>query len=208
MMEKIAFCFDLDGTVTDQEILPLISREAGLYEEINLLTKITLEGLIPFQNSFKLRVKLLSMVPIEKVVSIVNTVKINQDIRQFIQENSSDCYIVTGNLDVWVGKLIEENIGCNYYSSIAEVEDGNLIGIKKILDKSDAIKELRAKYSKIITIGDSMNDCPMFQNATIGISYGGTHKPVQSLVELSNYVVNDAKSLVRLLNNLKEYEIQ
>ena len=46
-MKKI-FCFDLDGTITTQEILPLIAAELDLYEEISTLTQATINGLIPF----------------------------------------------------------------------------------------------------------------------------------------------------------------
>ena len=64
---KLAFCFDLDGTLTREEILPQIAKHVGLYEEIDLLTKITMDGLITFDKSFKLRTKLLSTIPISKV---------------------------------------------------------------------------------------------------------------------------------------------
>ena len=117
---KTAFCFDLDGTVTKQEILPLISKEVELHEEISLLTQLTLDGLIPFQNSFKLRVKLLSTIAISTVAKVVDKVILDQYILDFIHHNKDNCYIVTGNLDVWVKELIETKIKCNYFSSKAE----------------------------------------------------------------------------------------
>lgn len=198
---KTAFCFDLDGTVTKQEILPLISKELDLHEEISLLTQLTLDGLIPFQNSFKLRVKLLSTIPISTVSKIVDKVLLDEHIIDFINKNSEDCYIVTGNLDVWIKDLIESRIKCKFFSSEAEYKGNQLIGVKNILDKAKSIKELRNKYDKIVAIGDSMNDCPMFEKADIGIAFGGTHNPVSSLVKLSNYVTFDAQSLVRILQN-------
>ncbi len=199
---KTAFCFDLDGTVTRQEILPLIARGVELHDEISLLTQLTLEGLIPFQNSFKLRVKLLSTIPIDKVTKIVNEVLLEPKIINFIQRNKQDCYIITGNLDVWIQELIETKIGCSYFSSEAKHNGNELYGIKKILDKAEAIENLRKKgYNKIIAVGDSMNDCPMFQKADIGIAYGGTHNPVNSLVKLSKFVTFDSRSLIEILEN-------
>ena len=149
-----AFCFDLDGTVTTQEILPLISRELDLFDEINLLTQLTLSGQIPFQSSFKLRVRILSSVPISKVNDIVDTVMLNDRIVDFIQSNKDDCYIVTGNLDVWVGKLIEEKIQCKYFCSNANYEGEQLNSVEKILDKKEAVKALAEDYDQIIVIGD------------------------------------------------------
>jgi len=200
---KTAFCFDLDGTVTKQEILPLISKEVELHEEISLLTQLTLDGLIPFQNSFKLRVKLLSTIAISTVAKVVDKVILDPHIIEFIHANRDDCYIVTGNLDVWVKELIQSKIKCNYFSSEAEYEEDRLIGVKKVLDKGKAVKELRTKYDRIVAIGDSMNDCTMFQKADIGVAFGGTHNPVNSLVKLSNFVTFDSQSLIRILQKYK-----
>ncbi len=202
-MKKIAYCFDLDGTVTKQEILPLISKQVGLHEEINLLTDITLKGLIPFETSFKLRVKLLSTIAIDIVRSVVNDVVIDQNIGDFIRDNRNNCFIVSGNLDVWVNELIHEKLGCKSFSSIAEHIDNSLIGIESILNKGKAIETIRNDYDTIVTIGDSMNDCSMFEKSDIGIAYGGIHNPVNTLIKLSDYVVYNSNSLVKLLQNIK-----
>ena len=112
-MRKTAYCFDLDGTITLQEILPLISRKTGMYEEIALLTDVTMKGLIPFESSFKLRVKLLSSIPISTVQDIVSKVVLQQRLISFIRENAESCYVITGNLDVWV-KQLEPRLGCKF----------------------------------------------------------------------------------------------
>ena len=202
-MKKTAFCFDLDGTITEQELLPLIAKEAGIYEEINLLTQITLKGLIPFQNSFKLRVKLLSTIPISIVTNIVNQVRLDKNIAQFIRENKEHCYVVTGNLDVWINEIIGEKLGCNYFSSKANFNNDTLLGINSILNKYDAVKQLKEEYHQVIAIGDSMNDCSMFQLADIGIAYGGIHEPVESLKKISQYIVYDSRPLVNILNHIR-----
>lgn len=204
-MKKVAFCFDLDGTLTSEEILPQIARHLQLFEEIDLLTNITMQGLISFDKSFKLRVKLLSSVPIEKVKEIVSTIPFDKALRKFIVSNKDDCYIVTGNLDVWVEDFIKENYGCHFYSSIAEVENGQLRGIRKIITKANAIQELREKYEVIVAVGDGMNDCSMFEMADHAIAFGGVHQPVESLISYSDYVVYQSDSLANLLESLKGY---
>ena len=201
-MGRTAVCFDLDGTVTRQEILPLISKSMGIFEEVNLLTQITLKGLIPFQNSFKLRVKLLSSIPISEVKSIVNKTLLDQQIQSFIQEHKDNCFIVTGNLDVWIDDLIKEKLGCSAFSSTAEFEGDRLIGLSNILDKKDAVNSLRSQYDHIVAVGDSMNDCSMFEVADTKIAFGGVHNPVESLIKLADYVVYDANALIGLLNNI------
>ena len=82
---KKKYCFDLDGTITAQEILPLMAAELNLYDEISALTKATIDGLIPFEQSFKLRCKLLSDIPINKVQEIASNIKLNEMIVEFIK---------------------------------------------------------------------------------------------------------------------------
>lgn len=199
---KTAFCFDLDGTVTSQEILPLLAKEIGIYEEISLLTECTMKGLIPFQNSFKLRVKLLSSISISRVVKIIDKVKLNEQIVDFIKRNKNNCFIVTGNLDVWISKLIKNKIGCEFYCSSANYKNNNILGINKIINKSDAVIELRKKYDVIVSVGDGMNDVPMFEEADIKIGYGGVHRPADAIIELSDYLTYNERGLCNILNTL------
>ncbi len=200
---RVAFCFDLDGTLTREEILPKISKKIDLFEEIELLTNITMQGLITFDKSFKLRVKLLSSIPISTVKEIVSQVAVDKSTQKFIQENKDNCFIVTGNLDVWVEQFIAANYGCGYFSSKANHESDELIGLKSILYKEDAIKKIRENFDVIVAVGDGMNDCSMFDLADIGIAFGGVHEPVSTLLKMSDYVVYDSNSLCTVLNNLK-----
>jgi phosphoserine phosphatase len=202
---KIAFCFDLDGTLTREELLPKIAHHVQLWEEIDLLTNLTMRGMIGFDKSFKLRVKLLSTIPISEVKKTVSKVKIYDKLQDFIRRNNKNCFIVTGNLDVWVNDFIDKEFSCGYFSSIALHKENQLVGISKIIEKKDAIDHLREKFDLIVTIGDGMNDCSMFEKADIGIAFGGVHKPVDSLVKLSKYVCCGEEGLVKLLNSLLSY---
>lgn len=199
---KKAFCFDLDGTLTKDEILPLIAQETDIKEEIETLTKATIEGVINFESSLKLRFKLLSSFELSTIHESIKNVRFYEETLRFIKENKENCFIITGNLDKWIEPLLEE-IGCEYYSSQVSInEQGKIIGLKKILNKGEAINELRKEYDKIIAIGDGMGDVNMFEQADIGIAYGQTHNPVKSLLEVSDFVVFEEQSLCRLLNTL------
>jgi phosphoserine phosphatase len=197
-----AYCFDLDGTLTSEEILPQIAKEIGLFEEIATLTRATMEGLLPFENSFRLRVRLLSEVPISVVCRIVSEIPIQPELLSFINENSADCYVVSGNLDVWL-KGLQDKLNCKVFSSKAEWKEDQLLGVKKIINKSDAIKELRSNYDRIIAIGDGMNDSPMFDAADICIAYGGVHDPVETLIKMADFVTYHPKGLVNILSTLR-----
>lgn len=199
---RTAFCFDLDGTLTQQEILPLIAREIDLYQEFEALTLATINGVIPFVNSFKLRCRILAEVPISRVRAIVSQVKLYNEVVEFVSKNKDCCFIATGNLDIWIEEVAQK-IGCPIYSSVAKYTGEKLEGIEKILDKAEAVDDIRTKgFDRVVAIGDGMGDVSMFQQADISIAYGATHQPNQTLLELSNFVTFNEKSLCRTLSTL------
>ncbi|CAH0534703.1 Phosphoserine phosphatase [Vibrio stylophorae] len=197
------FCFDLDGTITTTELLPLIATEVDLMHEFNVLTRLTMDGVIPFEDSMRLRCAILRSIPITTVQKIVASVPLFDGVVEFIKSRPDVCYIVTGNLDVWV-RLIHEKIGCGLYSSIALANDNVLASVEYIMHKSDPINDLRCKYpnSRIISIGDGYNDIPMFESSDVNISCGLVHEPHASLINVSDYIVYDERALCRVLNML------
>lgn len=197
-----AYCFDLDGTLTSEEILPRIAKEIDLFEEISTLTRATMEGLLPFENSFRLRVRLLSEVPIPVVRKIVSEIPLQNELLEFIHSNSDDCYVVTGNLNVWIEGL-QSKLKCKIFSSDAKWDGDKLLGVERIINKSDAIKELSDKYDEIIAVGDGMNDSPLFDAADICIAYGGVHDPVETLIKMANFVTYHPSGLLNILTTLR-----
>ncbi len=202
MKPNTAFCFDLDGTVTKLEVLPVIAAELGLTEEIGFLTQLTIRGQIPFEMSFRLRCRLLAEIEVDTVSRIVEQVPMDETIAQFIRDHREQCYVVTGNLDVWVRRLAD-SLGCGMYSSKAETRaNGRLGALTSVLRKSSAVRELRDQYERVVCIGEGFNDLPMFEEADIGIAYGGVHPPAREVMDNSDYIVGRGDTLCRLLNTL------
>ncbi len=198
---RTAYCFDLDGTLTKEEILPLLSREIDLFEEMSALTDATIQGIIPFKKSFLLRCRLLSEIEISRVNEIISGVSLYSAIIEFIKNKNEDCYVITGNLDVWIKDLIDI-IGCSVYCSKGEVVNNKLIKVISVLGKDEAIKELRKTYDKIVVVGDGMGDVAMFEEADVRIAFGGTHNPIQTLIQNSDFITYEENALCRLLNTL------
>lgn len=198
---RTAFCFDLDGTVTRDEILPVLSREVGLFEEISALTDATIKGVIPFRKSFLLRCRLLSEIPVEKVQDIIWNIGLYEEVLEFIKSNKDRCFVITGNLDAWVEPLIAR-FECRFYCSAADVQNGRLTSVADVLNKADAIHEIKQDHDRIVAIGDGMGDVAMFEEADVGIAFGGTHDPIQTLVQLSDYVTYSERGLCNLLSTL------
>lgn len=202
MRQDTAFCFDLDGTVTRLEVLPVIAAELGLAEEIGFLTQMTIRGQIPFEMSFRLRCRLLAEIEVDTVARIVEQVPLEERIADFIRVHREQCYVVTGNLDVWVRRLAA-SLGCRMFSSRAETRaDGRLGALTQVLRKSSAIRELRGQYDRVVCIGEGFNDLPMFEEADLGVAYGGVHPPAREVIDNAAYVVGEGETLCRLLHTL------
>lgn len=195
------FAFDLDGTVTKVETLPLLAEELDLADEMKLLTDLTLSGQIPFEKSFRLRYLILRNIPLKKIQEIMDGVELDAEIAAFIRENKKNCAVVTGNLDCWIAPIIAK-LGCESFSSTSEPDEKNFPVLKKILDKGSAIRALKKISNKVVAVGESFNDVPMFEEANISVAYGGVHKPVSAAISVSDYVVFDGGALCRLLKML------
>ena len=61
-MSSLFFLFDLDSTITKQEILPTVSKMVSKEKEMRELTEKTMQGELPFKESFLQRVDILNNV--------------------------------------------------------------------------------------------------------------------------------------------------
>ena len=195
------FAFDLDGTITKVETLPILARELGIAAQMKILTDLTLAGEISFEKSFRLRYEMLKKISPKKIAEIMDAVELDEEIFNFIRENKFQCVVVTGNLDCWI-EPIATKLGCEIFSSTSELDSHGVPVLKKILRKDFAIQRLKESCDKVIAIGESFNDVAMFEAADISIAYGGVHKPVDAAIFVADYLVNDSATLCRLLKSL------
>jgi HAD superfamily phosphoserine phosphatase-like hydrolase len=201
MRKPIKFIFDLDGTVTTEETLPLIAKHFHIQAEIDSITKETIQGNIPFVESFIKRVQILGELPVSEISSLLGKVNLYPQLYRFIQENNTHCIIASGNLSCWVDKLIKK-IGCPAFYSEAIVENDKIVKLTKILRKELVVEELQRDGYEVVYIGDGNNDLEAMRTADIAIAVGMTHYPSKSLLPVSDYVIFNEKALCRQLNQL------
>ncbi|WP_144666838.1 HAD-IB family phosphatase [Campylobacter jejuni] len=195
------FIFDLDGTITKEETLPLISQKFQIQDQINELTLNTVKGNVPFIESFIKRVHLLGLLPIDEISKLLETVSLYDQVVNFINLNSDKCIIATGNLECWVDRLLKK-IGCDYDCSYAEVYNNKVVKVKKILKKEELVKYYKNLGYKIVFIGDGNNDVEAMRMSDISIASGLTHYPANSVLSVADYLVFSEGALCRQLNQL------
>lgn len=199
---RTGYCFDFDGTVTDRELLPHLAKALDLEEEIEVLTKATMDGHLDFRKSFKLRCRLLASIPLSDVHARVEDVQLQPHLAHFIRSHRDDCAIVTGNLDCWIQPFVERHLGCQMESSRGQVSGDRLLGVESIVNKGDAVSALKRRmgWDRLVCVGDGANDVAMFEQADIAIAFGAVHPPCEHAVDVAHYVVHDERTLCRLIS--------
>lgn len=199
-MSDYIFLFDLDSTISQKEILPTISVKVGKQDEMRSLTEATMRGEIPFKSSFLNRVKLLSDISVEEVRNTVADIPLNPNIADFIRDNRDRCYVLTGNLDVWISGLMSKlGLTEHVYCSKANVVDDRIQQVISVVDK-----ELMAKQfvQPLVVIGDGDNDSGMAKYADISIGFGGVRNIAPSLLRSIDYAFYDDKRCADFLKTL------
>ncbi len=195
------FIFDLDGTVTKSETLPTIANHFGLQDQINNLTTETINGNIPFVESFIRRVGVLGKCSVSETRDVLAKVELFAGVAKFIEQNSDSCIIATGNLDVWVSSLCER-FNCKVYTSNAVVENDKIAKLNSVLKKEDIVRQLQAQGEQVVYIGDGNNDAEAMRLADFSIACGLVHWPARSVMDISDFAVFDETALLRLLNQM------
>ncbi len=199
-MSDYIFLFDLDSTITKKEILPTISERIGKLDEMRKLTEATMRGEIPFKTSFLNRVNILSCVDVSEVSEIVANIPLNEEIANFIVENKERCYVVTGNLDVWISKLMDKlGMSNHVYCSKAHVNNDRISQVISVADKELIAKQF---VQPMVVIGDGDNDSGIAKHADIAIGFGGVRNIAPSLLRNIDYAFYDDKRCADFLKSL------
>jgi len=199
-MSRYVFLFDLDSTITRQEILPTIAREIGVYEQMSALTESSMRGEVPFKQSFLQRVELLKKVPVSQIRDIVANIALNERLVEFINRYKNRSYIITGNLDVWIDGLIEKlGMEKNVFCSKALLEGSYVQDVFNVVDKNAVTRQMVLPF---VAVGDGNNDAEMIEAAEVGIGYGGVRPVAPSVLECATHVAYQEDKLVDFLNKL------
>lgn len=196
-MSDYIFLFDMDSTITQKEVLPEISKKINRLDEMRALTEATMCGEIPFRTSFLQRVEILKDVSVKEVNEIVSDIPVNTAMVDFIMKNRDRCYIVTGNLDVWISGLMKKiGMETHCYCSKADVIGDYISKVVSVADKELMIRQF---VQPTVVIGDGDNDSGMARMADIAIGFGGVRNIAPSLLRNIDFAFYDDERCAKFL---------
>ena len=199
-MSDYIFLFDLDSTMTKKEILPEISVLIGREKEIRAVTESTMKGEIPFEESFLKRVKILSQISVKTVNKLVSEIPLNEEIVRFMMENHDRCYVVTGNLDIWISGLMNKLGMMDHCLCSTARDDNDTVG--EVLTIRNKYATARSFKELLVVVGDGDNDSEMAAQAAIAIGYGGVRPIAPSLLNVIDYAFYDEDKCAEFLRGL------
>lgn len=195
---RTIFFFDLDCTLTREELIPLIGRLDGLETILRKRTRDAMLFSPDFSSSFLERVSLLAHLSVSTVQNVVRKVELLDKVISWIQKNTDKCFVVTGNLDIWIDPLIKD-IGVNYFSSKAYVSNNTVI-VDEVIDKAIIVSQFSDFYR--VYVGDGMNDVSAMSCVEIGIATEIVHEAPDALWSVAKYAVKKEESLCQILSRL------
>ena len=199
-MSRYVFLFDLDSTITREEIFPAISKELGLTEKRRALSRNNIWGEIPYKQRFLQGVELFKEIPISEMCKKIGEIALNEKLAEFIRNHQDRCYIVTNILDVWLEELAAKlRMERNLFCSKALVKNDYIEEVFSIVDKNAVISQMVLPF---VAVGDGNNDAEMIEAAEIGIGYGGVHDIAPAVLASASHVIYQEYKLVEFLERL------
>jgi len=198
----LKFIFDLDGTITRQETLPMIAERFCLDSEIGPLTDATIKGNVPFIESFINRVRILGKIEVSEISKLLANIALNEEILEFIKENVDQCVVATGNFEGWIQK-VAERIPCQIIASEGYEHEQEGVKLTKILMKEELVKKYKEEGEFVVYIGDGHNDAEAMRLSDIAIACGIVHEPANSVIQNCDYAIYESSALLRLLNQIR-----
>ncbi len=175
--------FDMDSTLIEAEVIDELAKEAGVGDQVSIITERAMCGEIDFKESFRQRVALLEGLSETVLEQIAKRIKLTEGAEKLITTLRSLGYktaILSGGFS-YFAKRLQNKLGIDYiYANELIIENGKITGQVSgdIIDgqrKAELLQEIAKKekinLEQVIAVGDGANDLPMLSIAGLGIAF-------------------------------------
>ncbi|MEO1090823.1 MAG: phosphoserine phosphatase SerB [Pseudomonadota bacterium] len=191
--KRLLLC-DMDSTIIEVECIDELADALGLKAEIAEVTRRTMNGEIPFEQSLPSRVELLAGLPETTLSEIAEgrtplTPGATTLVRT-MRANGAASALVSGGFTYFT-RRVRERVGFDIdRANVLELRDGKLTGkvVPPLLGqdaKVATLAELRTAHGlgddDVLAVGDGANDIPMLQAAGLGVAFRA-HQTVRAAV--------------------------
>ncbi|HBO14909.1 MAG TPA: phosphoserine phosphatase SerB [Porticoccaceae bacterium] len=175
--------FDMDSTLVDAEVIDELAWEAGVGEQVALITQAAMRGELDFEQSFRQRVALLAGLEEAVFQKVADRLNLNEGAEYLVtrlKQLGFKTAIVSGGF-LFFARHLQTLLGVDYvYANELDVHNGRVTGrvTGDIIDgdrKAQLLRELAhqegLRLEQVIAVGDGANDLPMLRIAGLGIAF-------------------------------------
>ncbi len=184
---KKLFCFDMDSTLINEEVIDEIARTAGFYDRVSQITEAAMLGKLDFKSALRERVKLFSNLTKAQAESIIPLLTLSPGAEKLISHlrlQNSKTVIVSGGFDFILRHFQKQLFIDHVYGNhlVTDRDDQYFTGQidDPIVDakyKKTLVAQMKANYQltelETVTVGDGANHLLMMSEASTSVSFCG-----------------------------------
>ena len=178
--------FDMDSTLIQEEVIDELAREYNVYDKVQEITHLAMQGKLPFSESLQQRVSMLKNAPIEIIDKVKNRIQLTNGAKELcalLKRLGFQICVLSGGFEPFIQHIqtilpIDHYFANKFvykYTSDGYVIDGVDSNIVDAQRKADLLKIMAQAHhlnpQQVIAIGDGSNDIPMLKTAGLGIAF-------------------------------------